>query len=156
MKKNIPVEILAGLTGLLVAAAHVLLVVYVIMAIGDPNIWDIEKLGILTIFLMPVQIVFIMLVAFTGIIALFAIIFAIVPMCLKNTTALRVVAIITSVLVAIELVILCLVTYDMIVSGFQNGDYTTAMISLGAIALAFVWFLLNVIKAIIYRKRKQK
>lgn len=155
MKKNIPVEIFAGLTGLLVAAAHVLLVVYVIMAIGEPDIWDVESMGILTLFLMPVQIVFIMLVAITGIIAIFAIVFAIVPMCLKNTTALRVVAIITSVLVAIELVILCLVTYDMIASAFQNGDYTTAMIPIGAIALAFIWFLLNVIKAIIYRRRKQ-
>lgn len=157
MVKSKPLEIASGIVGVLFAAAFAVIVFLQIVKITsiDWNTEGAENAGILVFLIsLPMKIMLDIIAIAISLLAVYYIVSAVLPIFLRKISALRVFAIITSILLALEIITQSDNIFKYIFDGFRNGNYLYAMLSIAFAVLTLAYFLLNVTKAVIYKKQK--
>ena len=153
--KNKPVEITTAIVGAIVTAAHIAAAVYLILQLADPDLWGAQTPGIfLSIFTFAAKIFVVMIAVAVIAVAILVLVLEILPLFVKSTRALRVIAIITSSMLAVITFIEFIIFIGNAVRGFRDGNYGTAMLISLYLLLAIGWFALNVTKAVIYKNKE--
>lgn len=162
--KNKPIEIAAAIIGGIFAAIHIIVAVYAIIVLKDPNYWQLQKptassfLGPGLLFVVFAEFVgktlgFMFAVLTIGV-AVFLLAAEILPLCFNNTKALRIISIVTSCLLAYLMLLEVSLFFGEAVRGFRDGNFLSGMLTTVFLLLGMGWFALSVTKAVIYKNKK--
>ena len=152
--KNKKLEITSGIVGGLYAAIHVIVAIILITGAATSGGINTEGLGILVFFLIPLLVFAVGLVIVSAVLAIWSVASVVLPMRAQNVGTIRKVAIVTSILLAIKMFIEVNFIFGIVVRGFREGNYLRAILTILFIILSVVWFVLNIIRAKIYKVKK--
>lgn len=151
--KNKKLEIAAGIVGGIYALFHVVLAIVVIVMIATAGEVNWAGMGILVVVMYPiVKFLMFAIPVLLMTVAVVCIALVLLPLRFNSPSSLRKIAVTTIVLLVIRMLFDVNFVFGFIVNGFRDGDYLLAILTVALVLLTIAWFILNVIKAIIYKK----
>ena len=153
-KRNEPLEIAAAIISWIYAAAYVYSAVFLIIELISFD-KSSQNAGVLFLILLPIELLLIIIVAAISLFSVYCVIAAILPLCLRKPSALRVLAIINSAILAPVALVECTHILRIIVNLYRYGNYDDPLLTVILAVLTLACFSLNVARAVIYKKRKQ-
>ena len=161
-ERNKKLEITSAIVGGIYTAVHVVVAIYIIIGLVDPSIWQLQApdpamASIIVVFVAWAAKAFSVLIAFFTIgIAVLLLTAEILPLCFKSTNALRVIAILTCLLLTDILLLELILFFGGAIREFRDGNHLSSLLTTGFLLLGIAWFVLNIIKSVIYKKKQSR
>lgn len=152
-EKNKKLEIASAIVGGLYAAIHIALAVIFITEARISGEVNTEGMGIFVFFYFWLQILIVSIAIDTTAFAIWCVAAIIIPLRAESVKTIRRVAIANIVFLVLRMIIDVNFVFGFIVNGFRDGDYLRAILTILFIILTITWFVLNIIRAKIYKNK---
>ena len=110
-------------------------------------------MGIFVFFYFWLQILIVSIAIDTTAFAIWCVAAIIIPLRAESVKTIRRVAIANIVFLVLRMIIDVNFVFGFIVNGFRDGDYLRAILTILFIILTITWFVLNIIRAKIYKNK---
>lgn len=153
-EKNKKLEIASAIVGGIYAAINAIPAMHLVAEAASSGGVNTEGTGILALFLYSVQFIGFMFVFAAVAFAIVCLALVILPLVYKNPSARRKIAIAACILLSFRMLIDICFVFGIVVNGFRDGDYLIAIMTILSAILTIAWFVLNIIRAKIYKVGK--
>ena len=153
-EKNKKIEIASAIVGGIYAAVHVVVAVILIMSVATSGGINTEGMGIVALFLYAVMVFAVAVTVVATAFAIWCLISVISAARAEDLPKVRIIAIITCIVLAFRMLFDVNFVFGFIVNGFRDGNYLLSILTILYIILTLTWFVLNIIRAKIYKVKK--